>query len=287
MIKETAFPKYVFWGSSDFSLATLKKLYELGLPPVALATEKDKPFGRGQKIAKNPLKIFAEEKKLPVIECSDFDAKTIGALSKAGAQVFLVVAYGKILPKRILDIPPLGALNIHGSLLPKYRGPSPVQTQILEDEKKIGLSLMLIDEKMDHGPVLAQKNINLPVFPAKASELFSAMASEGAMLFGEILPRYATGEIKPVPQEEKSATYTHKIKKSDGLIDLNSNPYANYLKFLAFDIWPGVFFIAKTKKGPKKIKIKEAVFENGQFKIKSVVPEGGKTMPYADFLRGL
>jgi methionyl-tRNA formyltransferase len=280
-------PKYAFWGSADFSLKILRRLFESNYHPSVLLTEEDKPIGRGQQVKKSPLKLFAESVGFPIIEVQKFNDDLLDKLREFSFDFFLVAAYGRIIPEEIMKLPRFGSLNIHPSLLPKYRGPSPVQTQILQDERNMGISLMLMDNKMDHGPILAQRSLSASNLPLKASAVFELMAQEGTKLFLETVRDYIGGKIHPKEQDDNFATYTQKIKKSDGMLNLNDDPYKNYLKFLAFDIWPGVFFIVETKKGPKRVIIKDAKFEKGLFQIQRVLPAGGKEMPYEDFIRGL
>jgi methionyl-tRNA formyltransferase len=205
-------------------------------------------------------------------------------LSKNKDGLFLVASYGKIIPKNIVELPEHGTLNIHPSLLPKYRGASPLQTQILNDEKEIGTTIMLMDEKMDHGPIVAQKNIEIndkdwpPLLPVLEEKLFR----EGGKLLIKTLEDYIKGKITPKPQDEIKATYCEKIKKEDGLVDLlNDSPKEIYTKYCALYGWPQIYFI----KNGKRIKITEVTFTDGELIIKKVLPEGKKEIKYEDFLR--
>ena len=207
-------------------------------------------------------------------------------LSTTHYQLFIVAAYGKILPKDLLQIPKHGSLNVHPSLLPKFRGASPVRSAILENVPETGVTLMLMDEKMDHGPIIAQAKttIALEDWPPHARILEEMLAREGGTLLAEVLPDWILGKITPEPQDDTKATFCKKIKKEDGLIDLSADPYANYLKIRAFDGWPGTFFFEKRADKDIRVKITDAEFKNGKLLIKRVTPEGKKEMEYKVFL---
>jgi methionyl-tRNA formyltransferase len=198
---------------------------------------------------------------------------------------FLVASYGKILPRKILDLPKRGCLNIHPSLLPKYRGPSPYVSAILADERQTGVSVMLMEEKMDAGPILAQARIEIAEedWAPKGLVLSQMLFTEGVNLLAEILPSWLEGTLEPVPQDEQLATYTKKFADADALLDL-SNPRESYLKIQAFDKSPRAHFI--TDKG-KRVIVTEAAWKDGQIEILKVLPEGKKEMPYAEYQRGL
>jgi methionyl-tRNA formyltransferase len=202
--------------------------------------------------------------------------------------LFLVASYGKIIPKIILDMPKYGVLNIHPSLLPKYRGPSPLQTQILNNENEIGVTLMLMDELVDHGPIIAQIKTGISNWPVNLLELKEITAKAGVKLLITNLDAWIEGKLKPTEQNHDQATFTKKIEKNDGLLDLEfGKPYENYLKTKAYYPWPGTFFFIT--KGDQKIRviIKDSEYSDGKFIIKKVLPEGKKEMSYKDFLRGL
>lgn len=278
--------KIAFWGSSRFSLIVLEEMKKLGIIPSVLVTSPDKPQGRKMALTPSPVKVWAEENS---IECLTPEKLKEESFVKKISEynLFVVASYGKIIPKEILEMPIYNTLNIHPSLLPKYRGPSPLQAQILNGDKKIGVSIMQIDEEVDHGPIVNQKVIILENYSG-FNELEEKLAKEGANLLAETLPLWIKGKIKSIPQNHSEATFTKKIEKNDGLIDIqNGNPLKNYFKILAFENWPVAFF--ETEKKGKKIKIliKKANFDGEKLSILRVVPEGKKEMDYQDFLRGL
>jgi len=268
--------KFVFFGTDDFSVTVLDELKRAVFLPSLIITAPDRPQGRGLKILPSQAKLWAQENHIPV--ASDYSLLT------TDYQLFIVASYGKIIPKEILTLPEKGALNVHPSLLPKYRGASPIESQILENEKEVGVTIMKMDEKMDRGPLLAQRKYSIFNFQfSKASELRRILAHEGGKLLAEVMPKWVAGEIKAVPQDETNVTYTKKFVKADGLIDLIGDQFQNFLKIRAFDGSIGTYFMH----GKTRVLIKDAKYEDGKLVITRVLPEGRKEMSYVDFLRGL
>ena len=285
----------VFFGTPQFAVYVLEELKEAGIEPDIIVTAPDRPAGRGLQLKAPPVKDWANENNIPILQPSTLKknhgqnpgsghdeetAKTLDILMNSEWDLFIVAAYGKILSKKIIDLPRKGVLNVHPSLLPRFRGASPVESQILEDERKTGVSIMQIDEEMDHGPILAQASIEPEEWPLHASFLEELLAREGGKLLAEAIPLWLSGELEATPQEHGQATFTRKIKKEDGEIDLSADGYQNYLKFCAHDEWPGTHFF----KDGKRIKITAAEFVNGEFRILRVIPEGKKEIDYSVFL---
>ncbi|MEK7147565.1 MAG: methionyl-tRNA formyltransferase, partial [Patescibacteria group bacterium] len=186
---------FAFFGTSDFSVVVLNELKKTGWLPTLIITAPDKPKGRGLKLTPLPVKLWALANKIDFIQPEKLDSNLCYKLQVTSYKIFVVASYGKIIPREILDIPEHGALNVHPSLLPKYRGASPIQAQILNDEKNIGVTIMLMDEKMDHGPLLAQREflISNSQFLNKtptAKELSEKLAAEGGKLLAETLPKW-------------------------------------------------------------------------------------------------
>ena len=292
--------KIAFWGSSKFSVYCLEELKSQAILPSLIITTPDMPTGRGLKLTPTPVKVWAEQNNIECLTPNKLGAEFITKLVTYNLDLSLVASYGKIIPKNVIDFPKYNTLNIHPSLLPKYRGPSPLQEQILNDEKNIGITIMQIDEQVDHGPIVSQKKLGIIDWPVKFDGFEKITAEEGVKLFIEILPDWILGKIKPAEQIHSEATFTKKVEKNDGLLDLEfDDPYKNYLKFLAYSTWPQVFFFIEKKNnltstlplanGREKMRviIKDAEYANGQFIILKVLPEGKKEMPYEDFLRGL
>ncbi len=257
----------VFFGTDDFSVTVLDELKKAGVVPTLIVTVPDKPKGRGLALTSPPVKLWAQRNHIPV----SFDYSQLTTIY----QLFVVASYGRIIPKAILDIPEKGALNLHPSLLPKYRGATPIESQILADENEVGVTVILMDEKVDHGAILAQRKI-----AGKSRKFF---AEEGGKLLAETIPKWLAGEIKPKPQDETKATYTKKLTKKDGEINLTGDPHKDFLKIQAFEGSIGSYFF----NNKKRIIIKSADYENNTLTITRVVPEGRKEMNYDEFLRGL
>jgi len=281
--------KYVFFGSSRFSTIVLDQMKNLGFLPTLIITTPDKPQGRKMIMTPNIVKSWALENSIEVLDPQKLDTVFIEELKKRCADneivVFIVASYGKIIPASVLDIPKMKTLNIHPSLLPQYRGASPLPTAILEDTKNTGVTIMRIDEQMDHGPIIAQKKIEIISWPTY-EEFENMMATVGAYLLVEVLPKWANGEIKEVAQDHSKATYTKKISKEAAEIDLNSDPYLNFRKIQAYHEWPVAFFMFDHNGKNIRVKITSAKYAEGVLTIEKVIPEGSKEMAYDDFVRG-
>lgn len=227
-----------------------------------------------------------------------FSAKYLDALKKARlpdgqagfeivsepekADLGIIAYYGKIIPKAILELPKHGFLNAHPSLLPRWRGPSPVQAAILAGDKTTGVTIHIATEKPDFGPILAQKEILTDIKDTCLS-LTEKLAREGAGLLVPTIKKWLAGEIKPKEQDHSEATYTKILKKEDGLIDWAKGAEYIERQVRAYDPWPGTYI--KMKNG-RILKIKKVKTENGALKILVVQPEGKKEMPWDAFLRG-
>lgn len=228
-------------GSPAFALPTLEALareHEL----LAVYTQPDKPTGRGRKLMRGAVKIWALEHDVSVYEPRSLrkDREAVDALRTLNPDVVVVVAYGLILPKSILDIPRHGYLNVHASLLPKYRGAAPIPAAILAGENETGITLMRIDVGLDTGAMLSQARE-----PIRADDTTLSLAERlsklGADLTIETLPKYIAGEITPVEQDDSLATYSPKIKKSAGRIDWSKTAITIDRMVRAFTPWPGTF----------------------------------------------
>ena len=277
---------FAFFGTPDRAVWALDALHAAGLTPRMVVTRPDKPQGRKLLLTPPPAKVWALAHDVPVLQPEKLDESFYHQLSVVGCQLFIVLAYGKIIPKHILDIPKHGTLNIHGSLLPKYRGASPIESAILADDRETGVSIILMDEEMDHGPIVAEEKVAVKNWPPSADELARGIVEKGAGLLAKILPDWISGKITPKAQDHARATYTKKIKKEDGLIDLEDDPYKNFLKIQAYKGWPGTYFFASVPGKDKGVRIiiKDAAYDDGKLVIRRVVPEGKKEMPYAEFL---
>ncbi len=238
--------KIVFFGTSEFAVPILKAIkektdWEIGL----VVSESAKPAGRSNKITDSLVAKCSKENDLNLV--TPISVKDIaGDIKTAEPDIAIVVAYGQIIPRSIFDIPKFKTVNIHPSLLPKLRGPSPIQTALLEGLKETGVSLMLIDEKMDRGPVLSQEKVKI-ADEDNYRELENKLSDLGSKILIRDLPKYIAGIINPMPQNEADATYTHLIKKEDGRADWNKSAGEIYNQWRAFSKWPGLFTFFKNR----------------------------------------
>ena len=243
--------KIVFFGTPDFAMPVLESLTQAGYN-----------VSRFQSKSLKDDAIFDEFKKLNPDLC-------------------VIAAYGKILPSRYLDIPKYGFLNIHPSILPKYRGPSPIQTALLNGDKETGVSIMAIDEKVDHGPVLATRTYNIPDSKSN-TEISKELFELGGQLLIEILPRYINEEISPKEQKHNQATFTKMFSRDDWHINWSESTEKIYNQIRALNPEPGTW----TTWRDKVVNIKKAELVAGKINIKTIQMEGKKEMPFEEFLRG-
>ena len=231
----------VFMGSPRFAVPILAALEEQA-QVVAVVTQPDKPAGRGKELVSCEVKNYALEHDLRIFEPRRLrkESAVIEALRNLSADIFVVAAYGQILPPSVLEIPQYGCINVHASLLPRWRGASPIQAAILHGDQQTGVTIMKMDEGMDTGPVLKSKAI--PILSMETSETLSQKLSDlGRDVLLEVLPGYLQGEILPVPQVGEDATYAPLIKKEDGMIDPNDSAEMIERKIRAFNPWPGTY----------------------------------------------
>lgn len=234
--------RLVFMGTPEFALPSLERLMIDGYEIAAVFTQSDKPAGRGKQIHEPPIKTLALARGIPVhqpakIKTNEEVRKVFESISP---EACVVAAYGKILPEWMLAIPRLGCINVHASLLPKYRGAAPINWAIATGERETGITIMQMDAGMDTGPILAQRAT--PIGDDEtAPQLSSRLARLGAELLSETLPRIERGEIKPAPQDDSQATYAPMLKRKDGLIDwrMTAGEIANRVR--AFQPWPGSY----------------------------------------------
>lgn len=281
----TTHTNFIFWGTSEFSVYILDSIKSRGFLPSLIVSTPDKPQGRKLEIKPTLTKIWAQENNIPILQPGKLDDEFYNQLQNTHYSLFIVASYGKIIPERFLNIPKHKTLNVHPSLLPELRGPSPIETAILKDIKNTGVSIMRLDKEMDHGPIIAQVLYNVLEWPTK-DELEKIFGEIGGELLGNIIPKWIKSEIEEKEQDHTKATYCEKIEKNDALINLDNDPYENFRKIQAYSGWPNAFFFLEH--GNKKIRvlIKEAKYEENKLIITRVVPEGKKEMNYEDFIRG-
>ena len=276
---------FAFFGTAPLATEVLDSLERAGFMPSLIVAGPDTIEPRKKKIQFPPEKIWGLAHDVAVVQPQKIDTGFVGSLKTKGWDVFVVASYGKILPKALLDIPEHGVVNVHPSLLPRLRGPSPMRSAILNDEKEVGVSVMLLDDQMDHGPIIAQRRITISEWPPHGAELDVVLASESAKLLTEYLPKWIAGEIEPHEQNHDLATYCEIFAKEDGLINMHDDAYKNLLKIRAYEGWPGTFSFFE-KDGKKiRAKIIDAHVENDSLKIDRITPEGKREMRYEEFLR--
>src|SRR5450830_906867 len=234
--------RLIFMGSPDFALPTLQALHEQ-YEIAGVITQPDRPAGRGQKLQPSAVKELASSLNLPIYQ--PVTLRTPDAYAQIAAwqpDFIVVVAFGEIIPRNILNLPPLGCLNVHASLLPRWRGAAPIQAAIAAGDAKTGVTIMLMDAGLDTGPILSQREV--PLRPdTNAGELSDQLAFIGATSLLELLPSYLNGKISPLPQPEAGATYAPKLSKEDGFLDLNRPAEVLARRVDAFYPWPGSFVI--------------------------------------------
>lgn len=276
----------VFFGTPLLAVWVLEELEKGGILPSLVVTAPDKPAGRKLLLTPSPVKVWAAKRGFCILEPEKLDSNFISALKTEIYDLFIVAAYGKLIPKEMLGIPKHGVLNVHPSLLPKFRGASPIISAILSGEKETGTSIMLLDEQMDHGPIVAQESLDISDIP-KASELGERLARLGGGMLVDLIPKWVTGNLKAREQDHAEASHCGKIIKEDGLINLADDPEKNYRKIRAFDEWPRACFFSERKGKKIRVVIKDARLEDGKLVITRVLPEGKKEMDYTDFQRNL
>jgi len=270
--------KFAFFGTSHIAVYVLDALEAAGLLPALVITPEDKPQGRGLEVRSSEVAKWAGARNIPLADdWKEFETGTWDAA--------IVVDYGKILPQRILDIPAKGFLNVHPSLLPRLRGPSPIRSAILHDEKDTGVTIIKVDAEMDHGPMVAQKKVAIAEWPTRLADLERALLQEGGKLLAEMLPLWVAGEIEAKEQNHDIATYCEKIQKEDAQVNLSDDAYRNLLKIRAYEGWPIAYTFFERNGKKIRAQILDAHIEGAQLVIDSVKPEGKKEMQYEEFLR--
>lgn len=233
--------KIVFMGTPDFAVEVLKQILQAGHEVGYVVTQPDKAKDRGKKIQFTPVKQVAVEYGIPVLQPEKVrgNSEFLAEITAYQPDIIVVVAYGQILPKEILDLPKLGCVNVHASLLPKLRGASPIQHAIITGETVTGVTIMKMAEGLDTGDMLTK--ITVEIGSMNASQLHDALSIAGAKLLAETLPKLEAGEIIPQPQDGSKASYAGLIRKQDGKIDFSKSPEEIERLIRGFDPWPGAY----------------------------------------------
>ena len=272
--------KYIFFGTPEFAAIILEKLIKAGLMPEAVICNPDKPIGRKQIITSPPVKILAEKHNLAVYQPKD-KTELLKIIKNLQPDLAIVTAFGMIFPKEVLNVARCGFINVHPSLLPKYRGASPIQTAILNGDKETGVSLFLVDEEIDKGPILVSSRLPLRISD-NYEILMRKLADLGAHLLIETLPKYINAEITPLSQDESQATYTKRFSTQDGYIEPSDLEKAEHeggrialeidRKIRALNPEPGAWTVLNGK----RTKILEAKIIDEKLKITKIQVEGKK-----------
>ncbi len=233
-------PRIVFMGSPEFALPTLEALAR-HYPVVGVVTQPDKPAGRGNRLTPPPVKVRAEALGLPVMQPRRLsDPRAMATLRAWNPDLIVVAAFGQILKPEVLQLPRYGCLNVHASLLPRWRGASPIQYALLHGDAQTGVTIMLMDEGLDTGPILSQRATTI-LPDDTAATLSRRLAQMGAELLLDTLPPYLEGELTPRPQDDSLATYAPRLKREDGALDFTRSAAYLARQVRAFDPWPGTF----------------------------------------------
>ena len=291
--------KIVFFGSFEFAVPTLMALKNEGYDIVAVITNPDKPSGRKKILTPPPIKVAAQKLGLLILQPEKLrdNPNLVEQLkylpnakrSTLNASLGIVVGYGKLIPPEIFNLPAHGTLTIHPSLLPKYRGPSPVQTAMLNGDNDTGVTIIEIDEELDHGDILAAESHKLSP-TATYEEAHNALFNLGADLLIKTLPDYLTDKIQPQPQDHSQATFTRKFTTEDGEIKQTETAQQAYNKIRALNPEPGAYiWLEKNplrlnlRERTIRLKILEAELRDGRLEFKKVQLEGGKPITFKEF----
>ncbi|MDP3985383.1 MAG: methionyl-tRNA formyltransferase [bacterium] len=300
----------IFMGTPDFAVPSLDAILTLPyLEIVGVFTQPDRPVGRNQELRESAIKKTATAKGLPVFTPHRLrDADTIELIKTLAPDLIVVVAYGQIVPQAILDLPRFRTINVHGSLLPKYRGASPIQAAIAAGESETGVTIMLMDALLDHGPILTQEKI--PIAPRETGEsLFEKMAPIGAALLAKTISAWIAGDLQPIEQNHTLATATKILTRENGRIDWNESATTLERKVRAYHPWPGTWTVWNRTGKPLRLNIIQsrvnefndartpgAVFKTptgcavacaeGALELEIVKLEGKKETPLSEFLNG-
>lgn len=274
--------RFAYFGTPYVARDTLAMLVEGGFVPQVVVTSPDAPRGRGYTLTACETKEWALTHDLPVITPERITPEVIEEIKTYGCEYAIVVAYGKILPQALIDAFPKGVLNIHYSLLPKYRGASPVEAAILNGDTTTGVSIQKMVFKLDAGDVVAAREIAIEPYDTTRT-LRPKLITLGAELLMQILPAYAVGMLSGSPQDENSVTHSGKIDKKDGELSLPGNDELNWNKYRAYAESPCTYFFTERNGKQVRVKIVSAELKDGIFTPLRVIPEGKKEMDYAAF----
>lgn len=277
-------PNFIFFGTPYVARDTLAILVEQGFVPSVVVTSPDAPRGRGMTLTPSETKEWALAHGLPVLTPSKITPEVVEELKAYGAEFAIVVAYGKILPQALIDAFPKGILNIHYSLLPKYRGASPVEAALLNGDTVTGVAIQQMVRELDAGDIIAVQEVEIEDTET-TRELRPRLVTIGALLLAGTLPAFIRGDVNYTPQNPAEVTTCGKIPKEAGGLSLADDGLVNWNKYRAYAESPGTYFFMQKGDKQVRVKIKTATFENGIFTPLRVVPEGKQEMDYKDVVR--
>jgi methionyl-tRNA formyltransferase len=274
--------KIAFFGTPSFTTRFLDVLKTHGFVPTLIVTNPDRPRGRGMQLTAPEPKIWGTTHGIRVLQPEKLDDDFFAELSKEHWDLFVVVAYGKIIPERVINLPKHGTINVHYSLLPKYRGATPVESAILNGDETTGVCIQQMRFKLDTGPILAQREVTIDPTDTTPT-LREKLNDEALALLPDVVASIFDGTIVPKEQGEDGVSLCTKISKEDGELLLANDPVVNDRKFRAYVQSPGVFFMTEKDGERIRVKIKEAHLENGSFILDVVIPENGKRMSFEEY----
>lgn len=267
--------RFAYFGTPQVASETLETLIKHGFVPVVVVTSPDAPSGRGLTLTPSATKTLALAHDIPVLTPHTLDAEALAAIQAYDCDYAIVVAYGKIFPENLIAAYPSGVLNVHYSLLPKYRGATPLEGSLLAGETKTGVTIQKMVKELDAGDIIAQKATEI-ASDETALELRPRLIALGAALLVETLPAYLQGDIAPIPQNQTLVTLTRKLKKEAGLISLEDSAETNWNKYRAYADSIGTYFF----ENGKRMKITKASLRAGHFVVERVIPEGKRETNY-------
>jgi methionyl-tRNA formyltransferase len=282
----TSNKKIAFFGTPPFTVRFLDMLVAEGLSPSLIVTNPDRRAGRGMELSSPEPKCFGIEHNIPVLQPERIDESFISIMKEQSWDLFVVIAYGSILPEALINLPRLGTINVHYSLLPKYRGATPVESAILSGDAVTGVSIQHMRYKLDSGPIIATEEI--VINDTDTTPILREKLNDAALkLLPEVIDSLFDGTATMAEQDETNATYCKKIKKEDGLLVLTDDDIKNFRAYRAYEGSIGTYFITKRNGVDIRVKIKSAHLDMGHFVIDTVIPENGKLMEYSAFLASL
>lgn len=279
-IQDYQFARILFCGTDDFSLVVLKGLVEAGYNVVSVVTETAKPSGRGQKLVDPNIKTYAKSQEIAVFQPEDKERLTY-VVNQLKPDLLVLASYGKILPQEALSLPVFGCINVHPSLLPKYRGATPIQTAILNGDKITGVTIMEMVPDVDAGGIIAQEQ--LPIEPEDTTPILkNKLANKGSSLLVKTIPSFLSGQAKLTGQKSAEATKTTKLTKEMAEIDWGKSAAEIDRQIRALNPWPGAY----TMLGEKRLKFLESTVSDQLLKLKVVQLEGKNPAVWNDFKKG-